>query len=254
MVTIEWKKGKDMIFRLVIALALAGGLSGCKVSSIDAKKNEKRTIPVVTTSQLTEQDVFGNEATLNISEEDIQDALGGEQIVVPVHSSVILVQSGNQAPEAVMQQEMSKYYTVSTFPGIPANKNVAFCNKDAVDTENMNYMQALRYIAAKGKQRAILVYWGRLETGRFDPVTKGVLWSEYKNEKLTRGDTIYRYLLRFAVVDVATGEWATYSPTNYEYSKQVSFTDFNGITEQQLIQLKAKTYERVVADFVNRFK
>ena len=80
------------------------------------------------------------------------------------------------------------------------------------------------------------------------------MWSEYKNEKLTRGDTIYRYLLRFAVVDVATGEWATYSPTNYEYSKQVSFTDSNGITEQQLIQLKAKTYERVVADFVNRFK
>ncbi|ECD9611693.1 hypothetical protein FNZ18_20335 [Salmonella enterica subsp. salamae] len=243
-----------MTFRFIIALVIALGFSGCSVSSIDAKKNNKKTILVATLSQLTEQDVFGNEATLNISEENIQDALNGERLSVPLHSSIILVQSGSQAPEVIMQQEMNKYYAVSTFPGIPDKKKTAICNKENVDVENINYMQALRYIAAKGKQKAILVYWGKLETGKYDPVTKNISWSEYKNEKLTGTGVIFRYLLRFALVDVATGEWATYSPVNYEYSEPVSIIGSNDITEQQLIQLKAKTYERAVTDFVNRYK
>ncbi|EBC3061991.1 TPA: hypothetical protein ACIVHZ_003587 [Salmonella enterica subsp. enterica serovar Thompson] len=48
----------------------------------------------------------------------------------------------------------------------------------------MNYMQALRYITAKGKQKAILVYWGRLKAEKYDLFIKEVLWSEYNNEKM----------------------------------------------------------------------
>lgn len=44
---------------------------------------------------------------------------------------------------------------------------------------------------------------------------KNMVWSDYKNEKLT-DNTSLRYLVRFTLVDVATGEWATWSPVNYE--------------------------------------
>ncbi|WP_244848897.1 hypothetical protein [Citrobacter sp. FP75] len=248
------------IFRGMLFVFFALMLVGCSSSSIDARKSKVGSNSSTPVLQLTDKDVFGNEATLNVSEEDIQNALEGERFSVPLHSAVILVQSGNQAPDVAMQQELSKYYTVSTFSGFTDKKKTSTCNKDGVDAENMNYMQALRYIAAKGKQKAILVYWGRLEAGKYDPVKKEVLWSEYKNEKMTGTGVVLRYLLRFALVDVATGEWATYSPTNYEYSEPLprtgtgTGTGTGDITEQQIMQLRKKTYERAVADFVNRYK
>lgn len=231
-------------------------LSGCTNSSIDARKklvsaSTNKSTPV---QHLTDKDVFGNETTLNVSEEDIQNALDGERLSVPLHSSIILVQSGSQAPDVAMQQEMSKYYTVSTFAGFTDKKRTLTCSKEQPDVENMNYMQALRYIAAKGKQKAILVYWSRLEVGKYSPVFKEMFWSEYKSEKLLGTGTVLRYLLRFALVDVATGEWATYSPMNYEYSESFPTTGGEDLTEQQIMQLRKKTNERAVADFVNRYK
>ena len=68
-----------------------------------------------------------------------------------------------------------------------------------------------------------------------------------------------RYLVRFTLVDVATGEWATWSPINYEYKvlpplpgkKEVGPPD---VTEQQITQLKQKTYTAMVKDLVNRYQ
>ncbi|ECG8591770.1 hypothetical protein FNI11_18835 [Salmonella enterica subsp. salamae] len=245
-------------------------LAGCVPrSSIDAKKigasekqnNVSRTI----SAQLTDKDIFGNETTLAVSEEDIQAALEGDEVRVPLNSPVILVQSGNRAPEAIMQQEMSRYYTVATFSGIPDRQRPMTCNKeknkgDSLDiavAENMNWMQALRYVAAKGHQKAIIVYQDTLQSGIYDPATKNTVWSDYKNEKLT-DNTSLRYLVRFTLVDVATGEWATWSPVNYEYKvlpslpgkKEIADT----VTEQQISQLKQKTYASMVKDLVNRYQ
>ncbi|MEN3765198.1 hypothetical protein ABC761_11435 [Salmonella sp. ZASA478] len=79
------------------------------------------------TSQLTDQDVFGNELTLEISEEDIQNAVeeAQGQFSIPLNSAIVLVKSGSNAPDMMMQQEMQRYYQVSTFSGIPvARKNL----------------------------------------------------------------------------------------------------------------------------------
>jgi len=245
-------KTKSLTILLSITMLF---ISGCSASSIDARKQRaeqpnKNTVM----NELTDKDIFGNEATLNVSEADIQDALESTKFTVPLKSLVILVQSGSKAPEVAMQQELSKYYSVSSYSGIADKKKTSACNKDSTDVENMNYMQALRYIAAKGKHKAILVYWGNLEAGRLDPQTKEVNWSDYKNEKNIGTGIILRYLLRFALVDVATGEWATYSPANYEYSEPLQSTNAVDITKQQIMQLKKNTYERAVADLVNRFK
>ncbi|WP_330983268.1 MULTISPECIES: hypothetical protein [Enterobacterales] len=241
-------------------------LAGCVPHSpIDAKKTSARPGSGVSKSasvQLTDKDIFGNETTLAVSEEDIQDALEGEVLRVPLNSPVILVQSDSRAPETAMQQEMSKYYTVATFSGIPDRQKVVSCNKDengrTVAHENMNWMQALRYVAAKGHQKAIIVYQDTLQSGKYDSVTQTMVWSDYKNEKLADTASL-RYLMRFTLVDVATGEWATWSPVNDEYSVLPPLPGKNKIgatemTEQQITQLKHKTYAAMVKDLVNRYQ
>ncbi|EPC5506850.1 hypothetical protein M8E51_001884 [Salmonella enterica] len=238
-------------------------LNACARSPIDARKKDtprtESSISKSVANQLTDKDIFGNETTLAVSEEDIQAALEGEKFSVPLNSAVILVQSGNRAPEMVMQQEMSRYYRISTFSGIPDRQKANSCNKvkneegEAATSENMNYMQALRYIAAKGQQKAVIVYWDTLQSGKYDTTTKTLVWSDYRNEKLSSTDSL-RYLVRFALVDVATGEWATWSPVNYEYNTLQPLTGKTSVTDQQIVQLKQKTFAAVVKDMVNRYQ
>ena len=246
-------------------------LAGCVSESlIDEKKKKAQTTQSNfnknAPQQLTDKDLFGNETTLAVSEEDIQAALDGDEFRVPLNSPVILVQSGNRAPETIMQEGMRKYYTVSTFSGIPDRQKPLTCNKnkdkneneDVASAENMNWMQALRFVAAKGHQKAIIVYQDTLQTGKYDTALKSTVWSDYKNEKLTNTISL-RYLVRFTLVDVATGEWAAWSPVNYEYKVLPPFPGKNeasttDMTEQQIIQLKQKTYKAMVKDLVNRYQ
>lgn len=63
-----------------------------------------------------------------------------------------------------MQEEMRKYYTVSTFSGIPDRQKPLTCNKnkdkneneDVASAENMNWMQALRLWLQKGIRKRLL--------------------------------------------------------------------------------------------------
>ena len=96
-----------------------------------------------------------------------------------------------------------------------------------------------------------------MQSGEYDAVTKNTVWSDYKNEKLT-DITSLRYLVRFTLVDVATGEWATWSPVNYEYKMLPSLPGkkdaVETVTEQQVSQLKQSTYASMVKDLVNRYR
>ena len=246
-------------------------LAGCAPHSpIDAKKTgasgkESSITGRNNSAQLTDKDIYGNETTLAVSEEDIQAALEENIFRVPLNSSVILVQSGSRAPQALMQQEMSRYYTVATFSGIPDRQKLVACNKDKSQdgnqdvsaVENMNWMQALRYVAAKGHQKTIIVYQDALQSGKYDATTKNTVWSDYKNEKPTDSVSL-RYLVRFTLVDVATGQWATWSPVNYEYNVPAPLPGKKDAaettTEQQISQLKQRTYAAMVKDLVNRYQ
>lgn len=255
-------------------------LNGCsKSSSIDGKKtgSTAQRTEIFSMSQLTDQDVFGNELTLEITEEDIQNAVEEAQgkFEIPLNSAVVLVKSGSRAPDAMMQKEMQRYYQISTFSGIPVARKkrtvqpATLVKEAASDIEendaigksgviNANYMQALRYIAAKGRHKAVVVYWDELEMGKYSSATKDVVWKKYSGEKLS-GSSL-RYLIRFAMVDVATGEWATYSPVNTE-SIAVPLTEKTDAkadektdtTEQQILSLKQKTCQMVVSDLAERY-
>lgn len=250
-------------------------LTGCSKSPIDAKKTRSsvQRTAMSATSQLTDQDVFGNELTLEISEEDIQNAVeeAQGQFSIPLNSAIVLVKSGSNAPDMMMQQEMQHYYQVSTFSGIPVArkkhavqpvKSVKQAVSDTIEDYaedkstviNANYMQALRYIAAKGRHKAIVVYWEDLEAGKYNAITKEIAWKKYNGEKLS--GLSLRYLIRFALVDVATGEWATYSPVNTEVMAvplSGKTDDKKDMTGQEIAELKKKTFNMVVEDLANRY-
>lgn len=267
------------LFTLFLSVIL---VNGCSKSSIDTRKKDsitQRNVEVSSMPQLTDQDVFGNELTLEISEEDIQNAVeeAQGQFEIPLNSAIVLVRSGSRAPDVMMQKEMQRYYQVSTFSGIPVTRKKhtikpVISTKEVVsDPEaivhdatgksgviNANYMQALRYIAAKGRHKAVVVYWDDLEIGKYNSATKDVVWKKYNGEKLSGASL--RYLIRFALVDVATGEWATYSPVNTETiaapltEKVAASTDEkNDTTEQIILSLKQRTCSIVVKDLVSRY-
>ena len=99
-------------------------LAGCALWIFYWWKEEKAQVTQSninknTPQQLTDKDLFGNETTLAVSEEDIQAALDGDEFRVPLNSPVILVQSGNRAPETIMQEEMEILYCfhILWYPG-----------------------------------------------------------------------------------------------------------------------------------------
>ncbi len=122
-----------------------------------------------------------------------------------------------------------------------------------VISENMNYMQSLRYIAAKGQQKTVIVYWDTLQTGKYDNVTKTTLWTDYQNESVPSPGSL-RYLIRFALVDVATGAWATWSPINYEDNISSQFNEKEPIPQPKISQLKQRTIAAVVKDLNSRYQ
>lgn len=254
----------------LLLLLVSGSLllTGCaKSSSIDARKTGtvSHLEEISSLPQLTDRDIFGDELTLDITDEDIRDAVDEAKgpFLVPLGSAVILVQSGSRAPDASMQQAMQQYYQVSTFSGIPVTHKkmpVATVKKTTGDEEQgaviqqpeTYYMEALRYIAAKGRQKMIVVYQDTLEIGRLSPVTKEMNWKKYAGEKLTDGSASLRYLIRFTLVDVTTGEWAAWSPVNVE-SVVIKQTGTSDTTDQQIMSLKQRTSKIAVSDLMRRY-
>lgn len=131
-------------------------LAGCtKLSSIDGRKTGAATprMDAISTpaSQLTDRDVFGDELTLDITEEDIENAVeeASNGFEIPQNSAIILVESGSRAPDVIMQKEMQRYYRVSTFSGIPVARKKGRLNQQRLQRKQT----ATRKIFRQQKRR-----------------------------------------------------------------------------------------------------
>lgn len=208
--------------------------------------------------QLTDKDIFDDEFDKEITEYDIQDAAyqGKKGLFVPLNSSIILVQSGATVPDAYMQSELAKYYRVSVYNGIPNPKNLPSNrkNKDSSNYFNNNYMKKLRFIAAKGGQDTIIIYWKTLEKGTLDQKTNTIKWNQYNGDNLTNNTKLLRYLLKFTLVDVVTGNWSTYSPVNIEVDYIIPKKSTIPTEQFQIDQLIQKTYTNAALLLAERYK
>lgn len=223
------------------------------------EQNSKKTMYTVlkaTQIQLTDKDIFDEELDKEITDYDIQEAAyhAKKGFRVPLKSSIILAQSGAQVPDAYMQSALSNYYNVSVYNGFSKTKNSSNRRKDKEQLVNNNYMKLLRLIAAKGGQNTIIIYWGTIEKGDLDEKTNIVKWSQYEGGKLSSKTKALRYLLKFTLVDVTTGNWSSYSPVNIEINYVPHKIGSNITDALQIDELMKKSYDNAALLLSEKYK
>lgn len=249
---------------IAVSLLVVIFLSGCARIPLETKNPGYISSQKNSFSQLNNQDIFDDELEQEITEDDIQQAVetASEGFFLPLSSRIILVQSGEVVPDMEMQNEMRKYYQISIYSGIPKTKSphAIIKNKEKDDAPTIthnNYMRTLRLVAAKGQQRTVIVYWGTLQMGVIDEKSRRLVWRPYQSGKIPDRTTSMRYLLRFTLVDVATGHWSMYSPSTTEvsYERQPNPNMENVIGDiAQIDALKQAAYDSAARELAEYFE
>ncbi|MGB7803146.1 hypothetical protein [Buttiauxella sp.] len=248
----ETKKIIVGITSAIFCLSLTG--CGQQGKFIDAQKSTYKPRPVVS-PQLTEQELFGWDPSAEITEEDIQDAIAQaeEEISIPRNAAIILVQSGEKTPDTDMQKELEKHYKVATFSGIPPFKKIT-ANKEPLTVAN-SYILTLRYYGARGRQSTVIVYWPTLQMGIFDKQANSVVWQDYQPPGKNILISSLRYVTRYAVIDVKTGNWEMFSPTSIETAIPAATANTTKAKdlEDGVKKSKQQTYQINAQEIYSRF-
>ncbi|QBH97046.1 hypothetical protein EKN56_11945 [Limnobaculum zhutongyuii] len=241
---------------LPLLLLLSVALSGCS-SSPDFKS---RAAGLTAKNGLTEQEVLDIDPFVEITEHDIQQAVreaSKSSFLIPSRAQIVLVQSGATVPDAVMQQEMMNYFSVSVYSGLSPSKQrspVARKNEEQEEAPQPNYIRSLRLASAKARQDKIIVYWGTLELGMPDKDNIQVVWLPYHNGEIPKETKLLRYSIRFASVDVRNGMWVMYTPPNTE-SEFMSVPFQSDQTKlNQIIKIKEESYIEAAKNFATHFE
>jgi len=223
-------------------------LSGCATRSISNSDYSSRGYyggnPLYA-GELSEFDVLGVRAGAEVSDTEIAAALSNasERKTLAKGDRILLIQSGAMIPDQEMLAGLSPTFSVSGFSGIP--------EKDASSTDS--YANSLRLAAAKGGIETIVVYWGVLETGNKNLATKTVSWIPVAGKIVPDESQYMRIRLKVAVVDVASGQWETFSPETFEDTALSGRINRHASDQGQVALLKAKAYERAASELVARF-
>jgi hypothetical protein len=194
--------------RIIFAIALGMGLAiGCGTNktyrSADFNGDKVYTKGGSAVPQLRENEVLGLKPGDSISEDDIRRVLDESRSVrIKPGSRLLLVQSGAASPASAMVQELAKHFTVVPHTGIPSELTA--------DSGGAATGKALRLAAAHSQAETILVYWGNLEMKRNDLPTSIVSWVPVIDFAVPDEHQKVRMSLKLALVDVRTGNWATF--------------------------------------------
>lgn len=163
--------------------------------------------------ELSEYDVLGIDRSGGFSEADIQKAaIQRRPIMLRRGASILLIQSGALIADPDMVLAMERYFTVSSFSGVPIKADTGFERT----TPSVPYSQLFRMAAAKGGYDTVVVYWGMLESASEGHATKAISWVPIIGGIVPDETQHMRIRLLMAVIDVRTGQWETYSPEPFE--------------------------------------
>jgi len=163
--------------------------------------------------ELSEFDVLGIERNQAIAEDEIRASLGvHERPVIARGASIMLIQSGAMFPDEPMVRALEARYEVGQFSGIPDEPSQSASASPAAPA----YAPALRLAAARGGYDKVIAYWGVLETAREGIGTKVVSWVPIVGNFIPDESQRMRIRLKFAVIDVKTGQWDLYVPEPLE--------------------------------------
>lgn len=242
------------MFRLSgIRLFAAALLSGCQTRSISDSGyhgNYCGSSPLYH-GELTAFDVIGIDPDRQISDRDIQQALMAKQsIFVKKGSAIMLVQSGAPFADPEMVNAFQRYYSVSTFSGVPAEEPH---RPGFSDLPPVSYSQLFRLAAAKGGFETIVVTWGVLESASEGLGTKAISWVPIIGGIIPDQAQRMRIRLMVAIIDVRTGQWETFNPPPFE-DEAISNQHTRAASDQfQVGTLKAKAYTEAADAFAARY-
>ena len=237
--------------QLAVALLVIVILSGCTIRSIsdsgyyaDASRRGASASNPYYRGELNEFDLLGIDPKAAISEADIQKSIASKnRLTVRKGSALMLIQSGAMIPDDIMVKELEKYYNIAVFTGVPVEAG----------TPGNSYANAIRLAAAKGGYEQIVVYWGLLESGRENLVTKTVSWVPIVGWALPDETQRMRTRMKVAVVDVRSGRWDMFSPEPFEDTDASAALTRAQSDQAQVTILKEPAYKSVVDNLVKRY-
>jgi hypothetical protein len=234
---------------LFIALGILM-ISGCGTRSISNAGNGQNPFYG---GELRDQDVLGAMPEQAITDNDIKTALNNARSIfrLPKNSSILLIQSGAMTPDPEMQKALKQFYSVAVFSGIPPTS----CRYGESQNQDstVDYPKLLRLTAANGGKDKILVYWGQLESGSENKITKVVSWVPLVGNVLPDETQHMRIVLRVALIDVLTGRWTTFTPQTFENSALSSSYNRDSKDMEQIMELKALAYDAAAKEIFERF-
>lgn len=223
-------------------------LAGCSTTSISnsgykkkpsAKWNHSQTIEV--DNELNELAVLGITPDFKRLKPDLAELLKTSlPIRVPSGSRILAIQSGTDYPDSKMLSSMSEYWDVSTLSG----------NRRNYSQDNLN--ELLRYTAARGGNEFLIVYWGVIETAQKNLQTKSVSWLPLVGWSLPDKKTQMRVLIKFAVIDVRSGQWKTLQSTPAHSDFLSTIMNRNGKNRLAEIKIKEEVYSMAAKELFNR--
>jgi hypothetical protein len=253
--------------KLYFLIALCGLLAGCggvrAISNSSYREDEGLHIagyfPRANDSdpgfayrgELSEFDVLGIERGEAASDLEIQKALdNAKSVKLSASSSILLIQSGAMFPDAPMVKELSRYFRVSPFSGVPPTSR----HGTTIETRDPeSFAQSLRLAAARGGNDVVLCYWGILESEKQDLATKSVSWIPTVGWVMPDEKQHMRIRLKLALIDVRSGNWTVLSPEAFDDARMSTSLGRAAKDQKQVELLKAKAYEASVKDLVDRF-
>jgi hypothetical protein len=186
------------LFLLLIGCGTQGNYRSTDFSGDRVYKKGSEPSP-----QLSENEVLDLKPSDSVTDEDIRRILDQTRsFQLKSGSRLLLVQSGAIHPDKAMVEELSPHFTVVPHTGVPSDLRQE-------DFESA-VSKALRLAAAHSNAETILVYWGHLEMKRNDLVTSIVSWVPVIDFTVPDEYQKVRMFLKVALIDVRTGQWATF--------------------------------------------
>lgn len=203
--------------------------------------------------ELSEFDVLGITRGGVASDTEIEQALAkAKSVRLQRNSTILLVQSGAMFPDGPMVAELSRYFRVVPFSGVPPVSQMPASGRFESGYAE-GYSRSLRLAAARGGDDVILCYWGILESENAKLATKTVSWVPVMNWFVPDEKEHMRVRLKMALVDVRTGNWSVLSPAPVDDAR-LSTSPRRGVADRKLVEnLKQKAYATGAKELLRQY-
>jgi hypothetical protein len=182
----------------VVVFAGCGTERGYRSADLSSDSAYRKT----KSPELKENDVLGLNVMGDIGDREIRQILEETRTLnVQQGSNILVVQSGAPHPDKEMTEQLARHFTVIPHTGVPAELNAE---------ADGNISKALRLAGAHAKAETVLVYWGKMEIKRDDLPTGLVSWVPVIDFMVPDEYQKVRVYLKVALIDVRTGQWATF--------------------------------------------